>query len=958
MGCWADFVGRARLVLSTLVVGFVLGSSLPAVGAPAPGFPLLSSQPSPVTGAVTISAPAVLPEAGLVGVQFKVDGYVLNPLDTTAPFQVVWSAASASDGTHTLTAEARLTSGVVIESAPLHLTVANPAASSRVFHVDAAGGSDSVNGLSQGTAWRTWSKARRGETAGDTVVLRGTFTGDLVPPASGTAAKPIIFTSYPGEMAVLDGGSVKLDGRQYVVVERLAVVNAQSAPVVLNGSNFNTIRDCQISNVGNGSGQWGHAIKMTNANDNVVDGCTITNIGNEAENTGDSIYLVDSSRNKILNSTIRNGGHSLIQVSSQQATTFSSDNVIAGNTLSNFYATGFLLSGMSQRTLVEYNRISDSARNGVNWPRSNLIASSYNTIRYNEIFDNAAGAIHIAAYVYQGSFGMDAIGNQIYQNVFYNNNQINDSVNNSGAIHLRESDGRSVRDNLIANNIFFRNKGFISGGNDYAITITHYGNPTSWPVGSLNGNRIQNNIILRQPGSAGEVTVLRIRDGSQGGNLSYTLAAFQQTYANASGNLQVDPMFTDEANRVFTLRSGSPAIDRGLPIAGVAYLGTAPDLGAHEYEGSAPPADTTPPTVALTAPTLGQTVAGVVTLRASASDNVGVTRIDYMQDGQVLGALSPAAMTFSWNTAAVSNGAHTLTARAYDAAGNATTATGISVTVANADTTAPAVAITTPTASPTYPASSSALALGGTASDAVGVTQVTWANTRGGSGTATGTTSWTASGIVLQTGANVLTVTARDAAGNIATRTVTVTYAAATAPTVTITTPTASPTYGTSLSSLSLGGTASGATQVMWANNRGGSGAATGTTNLTASGIGLQAGANVLTVTARDAAGHTATATVTVTYAAATAPTEALTTPTASPAYSTNISSLTLRGTASGATQVMWANSSGGFGAATGTTSWTASGIVLQAGTNVLFVIVRDAAGHTATATVTITYAP
>src|SRR2546421_274007 len=609
MGCWADFVGRARLFLSTLVLTFVLGSSLPAVGAPAPGFPLLSSQPSPVTGAVTISAPAVLPEAGLVGVQFKVDGYVLDALDTTSPFQVLWSAASASDGTHTLTAEARLTSGVVIESAPLHLTVANPAASSRVFHVDAAGGSDSVNGLSQGTAWRTLSQAMSVATAGDTVVLRGTFTGDLVPPASGTAAKPIIFTSYPGEMAVLDGGSVKLDGRQYVGVERLAVVNAQSAPVVLNGSNFNTIRDCQISNVGNGSGQWGHAIKMTNANDNVVDGCTITNIGNEAENTGDSIYLVDSSRNKILNSTIRNGGHSLIQVSSQQATTFSSDNVIAGNTLSNFYATGFLLSGMSQRTLVEYNRISDSARNGVNWPRSNLIASSYNTIRYNEIFDNAAGAIHIAAYVYQGSFGMDAIGNQIYQNVFYNNNQINDSVNNSGAIHLRESDGRSVRDNLIANNIFFRNKGFISGGNDYAI-------------------------------------------------------------------------------------------NRGLAIAGVAYLGAAPDLAAHEYEGSAPPAATTPPTVALTAPPLGQTVAGVVTLRATASDNVGVTRIDYMQDGQVLGALSPAAMTFSWNTAAVSNGAHTLTARAYDAAGNATTAPGISVTVANADTTAPAVAITTPTASP------------------------------------------------------------------------------------------------------------------------------------------------------------------------------------------------------------------------------------------------------------------
>jgi Big-like domain-containing protein/glucodextranase-like protein len=261
-------------------------------------------------------------------------------------------------------------------------------------------------------------------------------------------------------------------------------------------------------------------------------------------------------------------------------------------------------------------------------------------------------------------------------------------------------------------------------------------------------------------------------------------------------------------------------------------------------------------------------VSGVVTITASASDNVGVTRIDYMQDGQVLGVLSPPALAFSWNTAAASNGAHTLTARAYDAAGNAATSTPVAVTVSNQDLTAPTVTITTPTATPTYTASSSALTLGGTAADNIGVTQVTWANSRGGTGTATGTTSWTAGGIVLQSGANVLTVTARNAAGNIATRTMTVTYAAATAPTMTITTPTSTPTYSTSTSSLTLRGTASGdVTQVMWVNSRGGASIATGTTSWTASGIILQPGVNLLRVIARDAAGHTTTATVTVTYA-------------------------------------------------------------------------------------------
>ena len=66
--------------------------------------------------------------------------------------------------------------------------------------------------------------------------------------------------------------------------------------------------------------------------------------------------------------------------------------------------------------------------------------------------------------------------------------------------------------------------------------------------------------------------------------------------------------------------------------------------------------------------------------------------------------------------------------------------------------------------------------MGGTAGDNVGVTQVTWANNRGGSGPASGTTAWTASGIALQPGTNVVTVTARDAANNVATATLTVGY--------------------------------------------------------------------------------------------------------------------------------------------------------------------------------------
>ena len=79
----------------------------------------------------------------------------------------------------------------------------------------------------------------------------------------------------------------------------------------------------------------------------------------------------------------------------------------------------------------------------------------------------------------------------------------------------------------------------------------------------------------------------------------------------------------------------------------------------------------------------------------------------------------------------------------------------------------PTVAITSPTSEDTYSTSQNTIDLSGSASDNVGVISVTWVNNRGGSGTASGTDNWTISGITLYCGEdNIVTVTARDAAGN------------------------------------------------------------------------------------------------------------------------------------------------------------------------------------------------
>src|SRR3989344_5849555 len=129
------------------------------------------------------------------------------------------------------------------------------------------------------------------------------------------------------------------------------------------------------------------------------------------------------------------------------------------------------------------------------------------------------------------------------------------------------------------------------------------------------------------------------------------------------------------------------------------------------------------------------------------------------------------------------------------------------------DTTRPSITITTPVNASSYSTSSATLTLRGSASDDIGVTQVAWVNSRGGSGTASGTTSWSVSNITLQNGTNTLAVTARDAAGNNTTDILVVTYstgtpADTTVPSVTITSPTSASTYITSSATLSLAGSA------------------------------------------------------------------------------------------------------------------------------------------------------
>jgi hypothetical protein len=103
-----------------------------------------------------------------------------------------------------------------------------------------------------------------------------------------------------------------------------------------------------------------------------------------------------------------------------------------------------------------------------------------------------------------------------------------------------------------------------------------------------------------------------------------------------------------------------------------------------------PAPDTTLPSVSLTAPAANTTVSGTSgQVSATASDNVGVVGVQFQLDGANLGNEDTSApFSMPWNTTTASNGTHTVSAVARDAAGNRRTAS-VTVTVSNTTTTTP-----------------------------------------------------------------------------------------------------------------------------------------------------------------------------------------------------------------------------------------------------------------------------
>lgn len=187
------------------------------------------------------------------------------------------------------------------------------------------------------------------------------------------------------------------------------------------------------------------------------------------------------------------------------------------------------------------------------------------------------------------------------------------------------------------------------------------------------------------------------------------------------------------------------------------------------------------------------------------------------------------------------------------------------------DEIAPELSISAPTTNPDYSTSQGRVTLGGMVSDNVAVTELTWVNENGGTGSIVVNENWEYTDIPLSVGSNRITITARDAANNVTTAAINVEYAIQdnTPPTVSITSPNDGNLYQTDLNRVSIAGTSSdniGVTRVSWSTNRGKSGTAIGSNPWLVNDIALVTGNNVITVTAYDNAGNQSQDTLSVNY--------------------------------------------------------------------------------------------
>ena len=170
------------------------------------------------------------------------------------------------------------------------------------------------------------------------------------------------------------------------------------------------------------------------------------------------------------------------------------------------------------------------------------------------------------------------------------------------------------------------------------------------------------------------------------------LAALILSQNSSLTNWQVADIMTENADDL-----GEPGFDS---YYGYGRVNVYASLAAASEAEQEP--DITEPLASITSPEGGSEVSGSVTVSVSATDDVGVERVELYDNGTRFAVSTTEPYSFYWETTSVSDGYHEVSARAYDTSENVGYSNAITVDVSNAaaqdpqDITPPTVSITSP----------------------------------------------------------------------------------------------------------------------------------------------------------------------------------------------------------------------------------------------------------------------
>lgn len=182
-------------------------------------------------------------------------------------------------------------------------------------------GNDSNDGRSISTPFRTLGRAASAVRPGDVVWVRGgTYSPNVLFSRSGEAGRPIVFESYPGECAVLDGSGlsrpaqVRFVNVNYNIFRNFVVRNSPGQGIYLNNAHDNWITNVKthdnalsgIQNVGGNRNRFSYfvahdnydpptrggdadGIGISSGQDNIIDHCVVYHNSDDGIDTWKSV---------------------------------------------------------------------------------------------------------------------------------------------------------------------------------------------------------------------------------------------------------------------------------------------------------------------------------------------------------------------------------------------------------------------------------------------------------------------------------------------------------------------------------------------------------------------------------------------------------------------------------------------------------------------------------------------